>query len=165
MELKSNTHCDRALTNDRPMSPTAKATCKDEKIGVKRPKLEAPNAEPMYLLPPFRQCEVPDARQREVPDARQREARQCEVPDAEPMYPLPPFRQTPGPISCWEAELKACQKAKQLQLLEIVPAGGMPGHARLVTDRWDAEAKRCEEAKRVQLLEILLAAHGIRRLA
>ncbi|KAG2363777.1 hypothetical protein BDR07DRAFT_1483286 [Suillus spraguei] len=54
----------------RAMSPSTKATCKDRKIGVKRPKLE--DAEPG------------------IPKR--------EVADAEPMLPLPPFRQTPGPI-------------------------------------------------------------------
>ncbi|KAG1793160.1 uncharacterized protein HD556DRAFT_1308880 [Suillus plorans] len=128
----------------RSMSPSAKATHKDEKIGVKRLKLEAP--------------------------------------DAEPMIPLPPFRQTPGPILVsqsylrrlvlehWEAEVKACEKAKKLQQLEIASGPGpaltliQASLRRLVTDRWDAELKRCEEAKRAQLLELLLAAHGISKL-
>ncbi|KAG0704056.1 hypothetical protein DFH29DRAFT_997942 [Suillus ampliporus] len=86
------------LTKKRRMSPSAghkDAASKNEKINVKRPKLEAPDPRPML-----------------------------EAADAEPMFPLPPFRQTPGPISAsqtylcrlilerWEAEVKACEKAK-----------------------------------------------------
>ncbi|KAG2362144.1 hypothetical protein BDR07DRAFT_1485143 [Suillus spraguei] len=56
-----------------------------------------------------------------------------EEPDTEPMFPIPPFRQTPGPISVsqpylhklilvhLEAEVKACEQAKKLQLSEIAP--------------------------------------------
>lgn len=103
-----------------------------------------------------------------------------EVRDTEPMSPLPPFRQTPGPVTVsqtylrrliverWEAEVKACEKSKQLRLLEIAPGPGFTiiqaSIRRLVIERWDAEVKRCEEAKRAQLLELLLAAHGISRL-
>lgn len=104
-----------------------------------------------------------------------------EEPDTGPMFPRPPFRQTPGPISVsqiylhklilerWEAEVKACENAKKLQLIELVPGTGTPSLLqaslrRLVSERWDAEVKRCEEAKRVQLLELLLAAHGILKL-
>ena len=100
--------------------------------------------------------------------------------DAEPMFPLPPFCQTPGPISVsqsylqrlilerWEAEVKACEKEKTLQLLEIAPGPALPiiqaSLQRLVIECWDAEVKHCEKAKQAQLLELLLAAHGISRL-
>ncbi|KAG1784332.1 uncharacterized protein HD556DRAFT_1311171 [Suillus plorans] len=86
-----------------------------------------------------------------------------EEPDTGPMFPRPPFRQTPGPIwfpkyTCklilerWEAEVKACENAKKLQLIELVPGTGTPSLLqaslrRLVSERWDAEVKRCEEAK------------------
>ncbi|KAG2117746.1 hypothetical protein DEU56DRAFT_918947 [Suillus clintonianus] len=135
----------------RPISPSHEDTSEGRKISAKRPKVKAPGAEPRH-----------------------------EVPGAEPMFPLPPFRQTPGPISVsqsylrrlilerWEAEVKACEKAKQLQLLEIAPGPALTlmqaSLRRIVIDRWDAELKRCEEAKRVQLLELLLGAHGISRL-
>ncbi|KAG1766912.1 hypothetical protein EV702DRAFT_1050539 [Suillus placidus] len=120
----------------RPMSQIA-SRCEDMKIDVKRPKLERLDAEPMLLLPPF-----------------------C---------------QTPGPITVsqtyvrklilerWEAEVKACEQAKKLQLLELAPGPAISilqaSVRRLVVERWDAELKRCEEAKRAQLLEVLLAAH------
>ncbi|KAG1876865.1 hypothetical protein C8R48DRAFT_768439 [Suillus tomentosus] len=138
------------------MSPSTKATYKDGKIGVKRLKLEVPDAEP--IIP------------------------KCEVRNAEPMIPVPPYCQTLGPIlvsqsylqrlilECWEAEVKACEKAKKLQQLEIAPGPGpvptliQASLRRLVTDRWDAELKYCEEAKQAQLLELLLAAHGISKL-
>jgi hypothetical protein len=92
----------------------------------------------------------------------------------------PPFRQTPGPITAsqnyiqklilerWEAEVKACEQAKKLQLLEVAPGPAISilqaSIRRLVIERWDAEVKRCGEAKRAQLLEVLLAAHGISKL-
>ncbi|KAG1794624.1 uncharacterized protein HD556DRAFT_1307983 [Suillus plorans] len=134
------------ITKKRTMSPSAghKDTArKDGKLEIKRPKLEEP--------------------------------------DTGPMFPRPPFRQTPGPISVsqiylhklilerWEAEVKACENAKKLQLIELVPGTGTPSLLqaslrRLVSERWDAEVKHCEEAKRVQLLELLLAAHGILKL-
>ncbi|KAG1813045.1 hypothetical protein EV424DRAFT_1349161 [Suillus variegatus] len=87
----------------------------------------------------------------------------------EPMYPLPPpFRQTPSPVMCWEAEVKDCEHAKKLQLLEMVPGPALTllqaNLRRLIVERWEAEARRCEEAKWVQLLELVLAAHGISRL-
>ncbi|KAG2111379.1 hypothetical protein BD769DRAFT_1674372 [Suillus cothurnatus] len=120
------------------MSPSTKARYKESKIGIKRPKLEAPDAEPRR---PKR-----------------------EVPDAEPMLPVPPYCQTPGPISvaqtylrklmleCWAAEVQACKNAKKLQLLEIAPAKDLtPIQAslqRLVSERWEAEVKHCEEAKK-----------------
>ncbi|KAG1871201.1 hypothetical protein DFJ58DRAFT_722632 [Suillus subalutaceus] len=129
----------------RPMSQIAgrkEAGCEDTKIDVKRPKLERPDAKPMFLRPPF--------------------------------------RQTPGPVTAsqnyirnlilerWEAEVKACEQAKKLQLLEIAPGPAISilqaSIQRLVVERWDAEVKRCEEAKRAQLLEVLLAAHGISKL-
>ncbi|KAG2100458.1 uncharacterized protein F5147DRAFT_655572 [Suillus discolor] len=107
------------------------AGCEDTKIDVKRPKLERPDAEPMFLRPPF--------------------------------------RQTPGPVTAsqnyirnlilerWEAEVKACEQAKKLQLLEIAPGPAISilqaSIRRLVIERWDVEVKRCEEAKRAQLLE------------
>jgi len=71
-------------------------------------------------------------------------------------------------VERWEAEVKACEKSKQLQLLEIAPGPGFTiiqaSIRRLVIERWDAEVKCCKEAKWVQLLELLLAAHGISRL-
>ncbi|KAG1817832.1 hypothetical protein EV424DRAFT_1540297 [Suillus variegatus] len=79
----------------RPVSPAIgdkTATCKNGDVIVKRPKLN------------------------------------------EPMYPLPPpFCQTPSPVMVsqsylqklitehWEAEVKDCEHAKKLQLLEMVP--------------------------------------------
>ncbi|KAG1761820.1 hypothetical protein EV702DRAFT_1272757 [Suillus placidus] len=108
-----------------PVSPAIgdkTATCKNGNVIVKRPKLKELN---------------------------------------EPMYPLPPpFHQTPSPVVApqsylqrlilerWEAEVKGCEHAKKLQLLELVP------------ERWEAEVRHCEEAKRAQLLELVLAAHG-----
>ncbi|KAG1897032.1 uncharacterized protein F5891DRAFT_983041 [Suillus fuscotomentosus] len=89
----------------------------------------------------------------------------------EPMYPLPlPFRQTPSPVMVkrWEAELKNCEHAKKLQLLEMVPGPALTllqaNLRRLIVERWEAEVRRCEEAKRAQLFELVLAAHGISRL-
>ncbi|KAG1829050.1 hypothetical protein DFJ58DRAFT_848827 [Suillus subalutaceus] len=136
----------------RSMSSFTEACYKD-KDSVKRPKLEAPDAEP---------------------NAEPRRLKR-EVPDAEPMFLLPPFRQTPGPISIaqsylrklilehWEAEIKACEQAKKLQLLEIAPGPALTliqaSLRRLVVEHWDAELKRCEEAKQAQMLELLLAAH------
>ncbi|KAG2109945.1 uncharacterized protein F5147DRAFT_652124 [Suillus discolor] len=95
----------------------------------------------------------------------------------EPMYPLPPpFRQTPSPVMVsqsylqklimerWEAELKNCEHAKKLQLLEMVPGPALTllqaNLRRLIVERWEAEVRRCEEAKRAQLFELVLAAHG-----
>ncbi|KAG1904042.1 uncharacterized protein F5891DRAFT_1184992 [Suillus fuscotomentosus] len=99
----------------------------------------------------------------------------------EPMYPLPlPFRQTPSPVMVsqsylqkliterWEAELKNCEHAKKLQLLEMVPGPALTllqaNLQRLIVERWEAEVRRCEEAKRAQLFKLVLAAHGISRL-
>ncbi|KAG2029101.1 hypothetical protein BDR03DRAFT_987982 [Suillus americanus] len=98
----------------------------------------------------------------------------------QPMVPLPPFRQTPGPVLVsqtylrrliverWEAEVKACEKSKQLRLLELAPGPALTiiqaSVRRLIIERWDAEVKHCEEAKWAQFLELLLAAHGISRL-
>lgn len=92
----------------------------------------------------------------------------------------PPYRQTPGPITasqtyvnkliveCWEAEVKACEQAKKLKLLEVAPGPAISilqaSVRRLVIEHWDAEVKCCEEAKWAQLLEVLLAAHGISKL-
>jgi hypothetical protein len=100
--------------------------------------------------------------------------------DTELMFPLPPFRQTPGPVSVsqsylrrlilarWEAEVKGCEHAKKLQLMEIAPGPALTllqaSLRRIIVDRWDAEVRCCEEVKKVQLLELLLAAHGISRL-
>ncbi|KAG2138252.1 hypothetical protein BD769DRAFT_1384772 [Suillus cothurnatus] len=120
------------------MSPSTEAHYKESKIGIKRPKLEAPDAKPRR---PKR-----------------------EVPDAEPMFPVPPYCQTPGPISVaqtylqklilerWAAEVQACENAKKLQLLEIAPAKDLtPIQAslqRLVSECWEAEVKHCKEAKK-----------------
>ncbi|KAG1881864.1 hypothetical protein C8R48DRAFT_766839 [Suillus tomentosus] len=126
------------------MSPSTEARYKESKIGIKRPKLEAPDAEPRR---PKR-----------------------EVPDAEPMFPVPPYRQTPGPISVaqtylrklilerWEAEVRACENAKKLELLEIAPGKDLTliqaSLRRLVSERWDAEVKRCEEAKKTSVVPL-----------
>ncbi|KAG2745351.1 hypothetical protein P692DRAFT_20877739 [Suillus brevipes Sb2] len=92
----------------------------------------------------------------------------------EPMYPLPPpFRQTPSPVMVsqsyvqklimerWEAELKNCEHAKKLQLLEMVPGPALTllqaNLRRLIVERWEAEVRRCEEAKRAQLFEAIFA--------
>ncbi|KAG1831931.1 hypothetical protein DFJ58DRAFT_848129 [Suillus subalutaceus] len=103
----------------------------------------------------------------------------CQSP-LSPWSHSPPFRQTPGPVLVsqtylrrlivehWEAEVKACEKSKQLRLLELAPGPALTiiqaSVRRLIIEHWDAEVKHCEEAKRVQLLELLLAAHGISRL-
>ncbi|KAG1809659.1 uncharacterized protein BJ212DRAFT_1302496 [Suillus subaureus] len=128
------------------MSPSAghkDTACKDGKLEIKRPKLEEPDTGPMFLRPPF--------------------------------------RQTPGPILVsqlylcklilerWEAEVKACENAKKLQLLELAPGSGTPSllqasFRRLISEHWDAEVKHCEEVKQVQLLELLLATHDILKL-
>ncbi|KAG1881924.1 hypothetical protein C8R48DRAFT_766903 [Suillus tomentosus] len=129
----------------RPMSQIAgrkEAGCEDTKIDVKRPKLERPDAEPMFLRPPFRQTPGPIT-------ASQNYIRNLI-------------------LERWEAEVKACKQAKKLQLLEVAPGPAISilqaSIRRLIVERWDAEVKRCEEAKRAQLLEVLLAAHGISKL-
>ncbi|KAG2116893.1 hypothetical protein BD769DRAFT_1672750 [Suillus cothurnatus] len=128
----------------RPMSQIAshkEAGCEDTKIDLKRPKLERRDAEPMLLHPPF-----------------------C---------------QTPSPITAsqnyiqklilerWEAEVKACEQAKKLQLLEVAPGPAISilqaSIRRLVIERWDAEVKRCGEAKWAQLLEEFPTRGGIKR--
>jgi hypothetical protein len=98
-----------------PTSPSTKAACKDGKIVVKRSIKLPILIVPKYSLACRPKLEVADA-EPSIP--------KCKVPKAEPMFPLPPFHQTPGPISIsqvylrrlileyWEAELKACEKAK-----------------------------------------------------
>jgi hypothetical protein len=96
------------------------------------------------------------------------------------MFLCPLFRQTPGPVTAsqnyiqnlilerWEAEVKACEQAKKLQLLEVAPGPAISilqvSIRRLIIEHWDAEVKWCKEAKRAQLLEVLLATHGISKL-
>ncbi|KAG1767063.1 hypothetical protein EV702DRAFT_1050512 [Suillus placidus] len=101
-----------------PVSPAIgdkTATCKNGNVIVKRPKLKELN---------------------------------------EPMYPLPPpFRQTPSPVVApqsylqrlilerWEAEVKGCEHAKKLQLLELVPGPAVTllqaNLRRLIIERWE----------------------------
>ncbi|KAG1847774.1 hypothetical protein C8R48DRAFT_779115 [Suillus tomentosus] len=118
------------------MSPSTEARYKESKIGIKRPKLEAPDAEPRR---PKR-----------------------EVPDAEPMFPVPHIVKHLAHLCGSDIPAKTHFRAlggrsKDLTLIQA-------SLRRLVSERWDAEVKRCEEAKKVQLLELLLAAHGITRL-
>ncbi|KAG2073055.1 hypothetical protein BDR04DRAFT_1116581 [Suillus decipiens] len=110
-----------------PAIDNKKATCKNGNVIVKRPKLN----EPMYLL-------------------------------------HPPFHQTPSIVAVpqsylqrlilehWEAEVKGCEHAKNVQLLEIVPGPALTIRQanlhRLIIECWEVEVRCCEEAKWAQLL-------------
>ncbi|KAG2756758.1 hypothetical protein P692DRAFT_20714539, partial [Suillus brevipes Sb2] len=66
------------------------------------------------------------------------------------------------------AEVKACEQAKKLQLLEVAPGTALSilqaSIQRLVVEHWDVKVKRCKKAKWAQLLKVLLAAHSIFKL-
>ncbi|KAG1868598.1 hypothetical protein F4604DRAFT_1682235 [Suillus subluteus] len=108
---------------------------KDEKINVKRPKLEAPDAELMFPLPLFHQTPGPIS-------VSQSYLRRLIV-------------------ERWEAEVNACEQAKKQQLSEIAPGPNISilqaSLQRIISECWDAELKCCEEAKchEVNLLLIL----------
>ncbi|KAG2051237.1 hypothetical protein BDR06DRAFT_973948 [Suillus hirtellus] len=66
----------------------------------------------------------------------------------EPMYLLsPPFCQTPSPVMVehWEVEVKDCEHAKKLQLLEMVLGPALTllqaNLRRLIVEQWEAEAR------------------------
>ncbi|KAG1850230.1 hypothetical protein DFJ58DRAFT_729323 [Suillus subalutaceus] len=110
------------LTKKCPNPGHKDAASKDEKMNVKRPKLEATDAELMFPLPPFRQTPGPISVSQSY------------------LHRLI--------VERWEAEVNACEQAKKQQLSEIAPGPNISilqaSLRRIVGKRWDAELKRSE---------------------